>query len=237
MPNIKEIVLDTETTGLDPNPSIHNPTGHRVIEIGAIELLGHIPTGKIFHRYINPEMIVPKESTKIHGIKTDDLLDKPTFESIADEFLSFIEDAVLIIHNAEFDLKFLNFELEKVKRPNLSSMTVIDTLQLARDKAPSRQNSLDALAKRYSIDASGREDFHGALVDSHILSQIYLELIGGSQPDFKLDNDRGSLESANVNYGVIKQRETALKSRITQTEIEAHKAFIASINAEKKWNY
>ena len=237
MQKVKEVVLDTETTGLDPNPSIHNPNGHRIIEIGAIELLGHIPTGKIFHKYINPEIIVPEASTKIHGLKTDDLLDKPTFESIAGEFLSFIKGAVLIIHNAEFDLKFLNFELERAKLPNLSTMPVVDTLKLARKKFPSRQNSLDALASRYRIDASDRKDFHGAIVDSHILSQVYLELIGGSQPDFTLDDDRGLSERTKFNVGPLKQREEVLNSRITQTELEAHKEFIASINAEKKWNY
>ncbi len=237
MSAIREIVLDTETTGLDPKPTDENPKGHRIIEIGAVELLGHIPTGKVFHKYINPEMTVPKESTMIHGLKTEDLLDKPTFGVIADEFLEFIKGGVLVIHNAEFDLKFLNFELNAANKSDLSGVEFVDTLKLARNKFPSRQNSLDALASRYRIDKSSRQDFHGALVDSKILSKIYLELIGGSQPDFELDKNKNSQKKNEVENNQVKQRVRALSSRLTCSEIEAHKTFVQSIKAEKKWNY
>ena len=237
MSKIKEIVLDTETTGLDPNPTETNPSGHRVIEIGAVELLGHVPTGKTFHKYVNPERNVPKESTMIHGLTNEDLSDKPTFQMIADDFLTFISGGVLIIHNAEFDLKFLNYELKLVNKEDLSNFDFVDTLKLARKKFPSRQNSLDALASRYGIDRSNRQDFHGALVDTHILSKVYLELIGGSQPDFTLDNIQKKRAVINTKDNHKRQRVKQLTKRLKEDEIKAHNAFIKSIGGEKNWNY
>ena len=245
MSKIKEIVLDTETTGLDPYPTDTNPTGHRVIEIGAVELLGHVPTGKKFHKYLNPEMNVPKESTMIHGITTEDLLDKPKFQTIADDFLNFISGGVLIIHNAEFDLKFLNYELKKANKDDLSNFAIIDTLQLARQKFPSGRNSLDALANRFGVNKSARKDFHGALVDTNILSEVYLELIGGSQPDIlsevylepiggpQPDLELPSPELTPENN----QRSKKLTKRLKEDEIKAHSNFIKSIGGEKNWNY
>ena len=237
MSKIKEIVLDTETTGLDPYPTDTNPIGHRVIEIGAVELLGHVPTGKTFHQYMNPERSVPKESTMIHGLTNEDLSDKPTFQMIADDFLTFINGGVLIIHNAEFDLKFLNCELKKANKDDLSNFDFIDTLKLARKKFPSRQNSLDALASRFGIDRSARKDFHGALVDTNILSKVYLELIGGSQPDFTLDNIQQKKTSINPEKNYTSPRSKKLTKRLKEDEITAHSDFIKSIGGEKNWNY
>lgn len=191
---MREIILDTETTGLDPK------SGHRIIEIGMLEMKGKVLTGEKFHFYLNPERDVPREAYNIHGISTEFLLDKPFFKDIASDFLAFIEGAKLVIHNASFDMKFINHELSLIDRPSIDMTNVIDTLMLARKKFPGAKVNLDALCKRFKIDNSSR-NFHGALLDSKLLSEVYIELTGGrqesfvigmkdnNQADFKMDKD------------------------------------------------
>ena len=171
---MREICLDTETTGLDPKD------GHKVIEIACVELVNKIKTGKFFHTYINPRRDVPEEAFRVHGLSTEFLKDKPFFDHIVDKFLDFIKDDLLVIHNASFDLKFLNHELKNLNRPTLSNNRVSDTLQIARTKFPGSPNSLDALCKRFAIDLSRRQK-HGALVDTELLCDVYIELMGGAQ--------------------------------------------------------
>jgi DNA polymerase-3 subunit epsilon len=176
---MREIVLDTETTGLDALG------GHRIIEIGALELVNHVPTGEQFHCYINPERDVDQGAYDVHGLSLEFLSDFPVFAGIADEFLSFIAEDKLIIHNARFDMGFINMELGRLKRPDIPMTRVVDTLQMARRRYPGAQASLDALCRRFEIDNSHR-DLHGALVDADLLAAVYLELIGGRQPGFEL---------------------------------------------------
>jgi DNA polymerase-3 subunit epsilon len=169
-----EIVLDTETTGMDPFD------GHRLVEIGCVELKNHLPTGRTFQIYINPERDIPSDATAVHGITNDFVADKPTFSQIYTDFVDFIGDAKLIIHNAEFDMKFLNWELKNVGHQGLKWSRIIDTLAIARKKFPGSPANLDALCRRFEIDNSGRT-YHGALLDSELLAEVYLELIGGRQ--------------------------------------------------------
>src|SRR6187399_2320340 len=169
----REIVLDTETTGLSP------ATGDRVVEIGCVELINHIPTGRHLHLYINPERSMPEDAFRVHGLSDDFLRDKPKFADVAGRFVDFIADSTLVIHNAPFDMGFLNFELERIGRPSLGN-PVVDTVMVARDRHPGARVSLDALCKHYGIDNS-RRTLHGALLDSEILAEVYLELIGGRQ--------------------------------------------------------
>jgi len=179
---MREIVLDTETTGLDALG------GHRIIEIGAQELLNHVPTGNHYHCYINPERDVDQGAYDVHGLSREFLSDFPTFDGIVEEFLMFIAEDTLIIHNARFDMGFINMELGRLKRPDIPMSRVVDTLQMARRRYPGAQASLDALCRRFEIDNSHR-DLHGALVDADLLSAVYLELIGGRQPGFELAAD------------------------------------------------
>jgi len=176
---MRQITLDTETTGLNPS------AGHRIVEIGCVELVNHIPTGKRFHRYVNPERNIPDEAAKIHGLTEDFLSRHQVFANLADDFLAFIGDAPLIIHNAEFDLAFLNAELARLNLPALESKRCIDTLMLARKRFPGSPASLDALCKRFGVDNSEREK-HGALLDSALLAEVYLELVGGREPGLSL---------------------------------------------------
>ncbi len=179
---MREIVLDTETTGLDP---LH---GDRVVEIAALELRNHMPTGAHFHCYLNPERDMPQEAYAVHGLSESFLSDKPLFAAEADNFLNFIDDSPLIIHNGAFDMKFLNAELSRIKRPGLSYDRLIDTLLMARKRFPGAPASLDALCRRFGVDLSVRT-LHGALVDCQLLSAVYLELIGGRQPGLTLAMD------------------------------------------------
>ena len=179
---MREIVLDTETTGLDALG------GHRIIEIGAQELLNHVPTGNHYHCYINPERDVDQGAYDVHGLSREFLSDFPTFDGIVEEFLMFIAEDTLIIHNARFDMGFINMELGRLKRPDIPMNRVVDTLQIARRRYPGAQASLDALCRRFEIDNSHR-DLHGALVDANLLAAVYLELIGGRQPGFELAAD------------------------------------------------
>ncbi len=225
---MREIVLDTETTGLDPG------SGHRVVEIGCVELVNHMPTGKEFHKYIDPERDMPQEAFAVHGLSSDFLRGKPKFAEIADEFVEFIKDARLVIHNAEFDLRFLNAEFERLKLPRLDSSVAIDTVAMARRKFPGAQASLDALCRRFEIDLSVR-DKHGALLDSQLLAEVYLELIGGRQPDLELVAER-ERDSA----GVTVQRERREPrrdlpgARPSREEEAAHAAFLEKLS-EPLW--
>lgn len=228
---MREIVLDTETTGLDPQ------SGDRIVEIGAIELNNHMPTGNIYHQYINPERSMPEGAFAVHGLGDEFLADKPVFADIVDDFLSFVEGAKLIIHNASFDMKFINAELVWVNRKKLPWSVALDTLEIARKKFPGAQNSLDALCRRFGVDNSGREK-HGALLDSELLAEVYLELIGGRQPDFGLSvttKALGSAGSTAADYAP-KQRPRKLDSLLTKEESARHKAFVKSLGEGALWN-
>lgn len=176
---MREIILDTETTGLDPK------SGHRLVEIGMLEMNNKILTGKKFHFYINPERDMPDEAYRIHGISAEFLLDKPLFMAIADEFLEFIDGGKLVIHNAPFDMKFINHELSMLNKPSIDMSYVIDTLPMARRMFPGAKTNLDALCKRFKVDNSSRK-FHGALLDAELLSEVYVELTGGRQVSFSM---------------------------------------------------
>ena len=181
---MREIVFDTETTGMDPD------LGDRVIEIGGVELINHIPTGKTYHQYINPERDVPPEAVAVHGLTQEKLKNEPTFGEIVGDFLDFLgEDAKLVAHNAEFDMKFINAELKIFGFPAISQKRVVDTLLIARAKFPGSPASLDALCRRYNIDNTQRT-LHGALLDSELLAEVYLELLGGRQKGLDIDPDR-----------------------------------------------
>jgi DNA polymerase-3 subunit epsilon len=191
---MREIVLDTETTGMDPS------TGDRLVEIGCVELMNHVPTGKHLHLYLNPEREVPAEAVAVHGLTYDFLKKQPTFSEVVDQFINFIGEDVLVIHNAEFDMKFLNAELRTLGFPALQMRRVIDTVQMARRKFPGSPASLDALCRRFGIDASERT-LHGALLDSELLAAVYLELLGGRQHGLTLDTP--PLKSVAQEPGVI----------------------------------
>ena len=179
---MREIALDTETTGISPRD------GHRIIEIGALELMHHLPTGRKLHLYINPEREIDDGAVAVHGITSDFLAEKPIFADIVDEFLAFVGDVPMVIHNASFDMGFLNAELKRLDRPVLPMAQSIDTLMMARKKFPGAQANLDALCRRFEIDNSHR-DLHGALVDADLLAAVYIELLGGRQPGLSLDSD------------------------------------------------
>ena len=226
---MREIVLDTETTGLDP------ATGDRIVEIGALELENHLPTGQLFHKYINPERDMPAEAFAVHGLSQDFLSDKPLFADIAAEFEDFIRGDTLIIHNASFDIKFLNAELVKINRQTLAFSRVIDSLMLARKKHPAGPNSLDALCRRYKIDNSMR-DIHGALLDSELLAGVYLELIGGRQTSLTLAaQEVKKTVTKTVAIQSDKKRPHPLPVRLTQEEIRAHKDLIGSFKTPSLW--
>jgi DNA polymerase-3 subunit epsilon len=227
---LREIVLDTETTGLDPRK------GDRLIEVGCIELLNRIPTGREFHRYINPERTVPAEAEAVHGLSTAFLLDKPLFAEVADEFVDFIAGDTLVIHNAMFDVGFLNMELERLAKPALTMGRVVDTLQLARRKHPAGPNSLDALCKRYGIDNSKRIK-HGALMDSLLLAEVYVELLGERQASFGLaaEGARTAARAAHVGVAASRTRPVPLPQRLTDELIAAHRAFVETLGPNALW--
>ncbi|MBF0677374.1 MAG: DNA polymerase III subunit epsilon [Devosia sp.] len=225
---MREIVLDTETTGLSPND------GDRLVEIGCVELINHIPSGKTHHIYINPERSMPEEAFRVHGLSEEFLKDKPVFKAVAQDFLDFIGDGTLVIHNAPFDMGFLNAELEKASFPRLTN-EVIDTVMVARKKHPGARVSLDALCKHYGIDNS-RRTLHGALLDSEILAEVYLELIGGKQVSLALIADAGSDgEDGLLQRVPARPRPTPLPSRVTAAEAEAHYAFLAKMGDSAIW--
>lgn len=226
---MREVVLDTETTGLDPK------SGDRLVEIACLELVNRIPTGKVWHEYFNPEREMPKAAFAVHGLSTEFLSTKPLFSSLANDFLVFIEDATLVIHNASFDVGFLNHELGRLNLPLITMDRVVDTLAIARRKHPGAANSLDALCKRYSIDASSRT-VHGALIDTELLAEVYVTLIGGHQARFNLDPEgANSFRGRGANGGGRPQRPIPLPPRATPDELEAHRAFVESLGANRIW--
>ena len=225
---MREIVLDTETTGFEPTE------GDRIVEIGAVELFNHVPTGKTYHQYINPERSMPQEAFEVHGLGDDFLRDKPVFAQIAEAFMAFVGDAKLVIHNAAFDMKFINAELGWLGHRALPMDQAIDTLAIARRKFPGAPASLDALCRRFGIDNSART-LHGALLDSEILAEVYLELIGGRQPDFGLATGGTSHSGSADQAWRPKPRSAPLKPRITDAEHEAHKEFVAAMGDSALW--
>jgi DNA polymerase-3 subunit epsilon len=225
---MREIVLDTETTGLDP------AEGHRIVEIGAVELVNHVATGRTFHQYINPERSMPPEAEAIHGLTDVFLADKPVFAAVAEAFAAFIADAPLVIHNAAFDMRFINSEFEKVGLPLLPMSRAVDTVAMARKRFPGAQANLDALCRRFGVDNSGREK-HGALLDSELLAEVYLELRGGRQPDFALTTTRGSGGAQEGAIYVPPRRPRPLSPRLTDEERAAHAAFVASLSGGGRW--
>ena len=226
---MREIVLDTETTGFDPE------SGDRIVEIGAVELMGHVATGRTYHQYINPERSMPEEAFQVHGLGDDFLRDKPKFAEVGQAFLDFIGDAKLVIHNAAFDIKFLNAELGWMNLPKIPWEQAIDTLDIARKRFPGSPASLDALCRRFGIDNTSRT-LHGALLDSEILAEVYLELIGGRQPDFGLSNvPQKSAGDTSVDW-TPRPRPSPLPSRITEAEAAAHADFVAKLGDDALWS-
>jgi DNA polymerase III subunit epsilon len=223
---LREIVLDTETTGLDPK------TGDRLVEIAGVELINSIPTGHSYHVYINPERDMPEAAFNVHGLSAEFLRDHRVFSLVAEEFLDFVGDARLVIHNAEFDMRFINHELSLLTRTELSMDRVIDTLAMARRKHPGAPASLDALCLRYKIDTSKRTK-HGALIDAEILADVYLELLGGRQTTLGLAANVVTLRRDSI--AVVRQRPVPLPSALTGTEREAHAAFVATLGSAPVW--
>jgi len=219
---MREVILDTETTGLDP------ATGDRIVEIGCIETHNHLPTGQVFHAYINPERDMPQAAFAVHGLSSEFLSDKPLFGDIVDDFLGFIDEAPLVIHNAEFDMRFLNAELALLDRPQLARSRAVDTIALARRRYPGAQVSLDALCRRFEIDLS-RRDKHGALLDAELLAEVYLYLKGGRQPGL-------DLESAAASTAVTATRPSARPPRPARphapspAELAAHQELLNQIS-------
>lgn len=217
---MREIVIDTETTGLDPT------AGHRIVEIACLELLNHIPTGRHFQRFVNPERDVPADAFAVHGLSSEFLGDKPRFAEIADELLSFIGDAPLVFHNAEFDVKFLNAELVRLEHPALPQQRIVDTLLMARQKFPGAAASLDALCRRFAIDNSARTK-HGALLDTELLADVYLELIGGRQAGLQLSvADQVTAIAA----AVVRAVRPARPHAPTEAEAAAHMLLVAQLD-------
>jgi len=212
-------VLDTETTGLDP------AAGHRVIEIGCVELENHIATDRSLQVYLDPERDIPEDSFRIHGISGEFLAGKPKFAEIADEFLAFIAEDTLVIHNAEFDLKFLNAELARCGLPPIPASRAIDTVALARQRFPGAQANLNALCRRFEIDLSDR-GLHGALVDCQLLAAVYLELRGGRQPDFALESSGAKRQTERVGRAARPAR----PHLPSEEEQQAHAAMLQRLN-------
>ncbi len=226
---MREIVLDTETTGLDPYQ------GHRLIEVGCIELVNRFPTGQTFHRYLNPQRDVPAEAFAIHGLSLEFLTDKPLFTEIAAEFIEFIGDAPLVAHNASFDLGFLNAELERVKLPIIARERLVDTLLLARRKYPGGSNRLDDLCARFGID-NGRRTKHGALLDAELLAEVYLELIGARQAQLGLVSATLAPVAAVQSMRTLRMRPSPLPPRLSEAERESHRVLVATLGPKAIWN-
>ncbi len=224
---MREIVLDTETTGLDPFQ------GHRVVEIGCVEIVNCITTGAVFHVHINPERDMPAEAEAIHGLSSAFLADKPKFDEIADQLIEFLGDARIVIHNAGFDFGFLNAELDRLKRPPLARERIVDTLALARRRHPGGPNRLDDLCTRYGIDNSHRTK-HGALLDAELLADVYAELIGGRQARLGLDQQRSGGRAAQTAAAYV--RPAPLAAHVSVQERDAHRAMIEKLGADAIWN-
>lgn len=233
---LREIIFDTETTGLS------HKDGDRVIEIGAVELVNRFPTGKTFHMFINPEeREVHPDALNVHGISNEMLKDKPVFSAVMDEFLDFFSEGNLVAHNADFDTGFLNAELARCGHPGIDPTRVIDTLKIARRKFPGQRNSLDALCSRFAVDNSHREK-HGALLDSELLAEVYIELLGGKQatltlePSSKNNGNSGSSQNASGPSTVTTwQRPAPLAPRLNHKDLERHQAFVETLGEDPMW--
>jgi DNA polymerase-3 subunit epsilon len=226
---MREIVLDTETTGLDPL------RGDRLVEIGCVEIFNRMPTGQSYHVYINPERDMPAEAFAVHGLSTEFLATKPLFTEVVDEFLAFIADAPLVIHNASFDISFINAELERIKRSAIPRDQLVDTLLLARRKHPGVSNRLDDLCSRYAIDNSRRTK-HGALLDAELLAEVYVDLIGARQSQLILADEVRDARTGGYGEMPRRQRDIPLVPRITEEERIAHRAFVATLGDKPIWN-
>jgi DNA polymerase III subunit epsilon len=218
---MREVVLDTETTGLTPK------TGHRIVEIGCVELVNLVPTGNVYHVYINPQRDMPEEAFNVHGLSESFLRDKPLFEDIAEDFLEFVDGAQLVIHNAEFDMGFLNAELKLLNRAELAN-TAVDTVRMARKKFPGAHANLDALCRRFGIDNSAREK-HGALLDAELLAEVYLELTGGRQPGLLLSGEEEATKSEEAQVAEKVER-SARAHAASPSELAAHAEFLEKID-------
>jgi DNA polymerase-3 subunit epsilon len=222
---LREIVLDTETTGLDPDQ------GHRLVEVAGVELINHLPSGKTFHSYVNPERDMPEEAFRVHGLSAAFLADYPAFAEVIDPLLEFLGDSPLVIHNAAFDVAFLNHELDRCKRGPLSDCCagVLDSLRMAKDLHPGKRNGLDALCERYQVDNSART-LHGALLDAQLLAQVYVELTGGRQIGLGLVADTGVADVAAGTVTVtVRELRPARPHSAAAEELERHRAFIAQL--------
>jgi len=226
---MREIVLDTETTGLDAL------RGDRLVEVGCVEIFNRMPTGQTFHRHINPQRLVNPEAVAVHGLTDEFLADKPLFAEIVEEFLDFIGDAPLVIHNASFDVGFINAELDRLKMPPIPRERLVDTLLLARRKHPGVSNRLDDLCSRYSIDNSRRTK-HGALLDAELLAEVYVDLIGARQSSLILASDTSEIRVTGTIDAPRRQRPVPLAPRLTDAERDAHRAFVATLGDKPIWN-
>ncbi len=226
---MREIVLDTETTGLDPL------RGDRLVEIGCVEIFNRMPTGQTFHRYFNPERDMPAEAFAVHGLSSEFLADKPFFAEEVDAFLAFIGDAPLVIHNASFDISFINAELDRIKRRPILREQLVDTLLLARRKHPGVSNRLDDLCSRYAIDNSRRTK-HGALLDAELLAEVYVDLIGARQSQLILASESQEIRVGAAGDMPRRQRLVPLSPRVTEADRDAHRAFVATLGDKPIWN-
>jgi DNA polymerase-3 subunit epsilon len=227
---VREIVFDTETTGLSPN------AGDRIVEIGCVEMFNHIPTGNTFHVYLNPERDMPEAAFAVHGLSSAFLADKPVFATVADRFLEFVADGRLVAHNAAFDMGFVNAELARLGHPGIGEERVVDTLVIARRKHPFAPNSLDALCQRYGIDNSRRTK-HGALLDAEILAEVYMELLGGRQADLGLAASAGPSRTTSTGavISLTLKRSAPLAARLTDADLAAHASFVATLGGSAVW--
>lgn len=218
----REIVFDTETTGFDPE------NGDRLVEIGAVELINHIPTGVTYHQYINPERDMPEEAYKIHGLSYEYLKDFPTFAQVADEWVEFVGDATLVAHNAKFDINFINYELNQLGKEGYSWDRVVDTLEIAKILFPGARNNLDALCRRFNVDNTERT-LHGALLDAQLLAEVYLELLGGREPSFLLDKNKKQAAAVQVSESDIvrKFREPRIFA-LSEEDMKLHNDFLST---------
>ncbi|HLJ01116.1 MAG TPA: DNA polymerase III subunit epsilon [Bradyrhizobium sp.] len=226
---MREIILDTETTGLDPL------RGDRLVEIGCVEIFNRMPTGQTFHRYFNPDRDMPAEAFAVHGLSSEFLATKPRFAEVVEEFLAFIGDAPLVIHNATFDIGFINAELDRIKLPAISKERLVDTLLLARRKHPGVSNRLDDLCSRYAIDNSRRTK-HGALLDAELLAEVYIDLIGARQSQLLLATETRDIRIAGLGETPRRQREIPLVPRLTKADRTAHRDFVLTLGDKPIWN-
>jgi DNA polymerase-3 subunit epsilon len=222
---MREIVFDTETTGFEPSD------GHRIVELGCVELIDHFPTGRTFQAYLNPEREVPIETTRVHGLTNEFLADKALFAHIVEEFLEFLGDSPLVIHNASFDIKFINAELKRCSKPPIPLTRAIDTIEIAKRKVPGARYSLDELCRRFSIDTTARTK-HGALLDAELTAQVYLELVGGRQRGLVLAPVEIATQQTEAPRAA-RQRPAKLETLLTSDEIAAHTAFVTKELGDK----